>query len=78
MRGFVKKTTENSYRLRYFAEFIQNIEIYPTSLGKVGILTLILLVTSSQWFSCQAKLLENLLLRKYLISVPVGLMFMLE
>ena len=60
------------------SEFIQNIEIYPTSLGKVGILTLILLVTSSQWFSCQAKLLENLLLRKYLISVPVALMFMLE
>ena len=78
IRVFVNKLTENSYRLRYFVAFIQNIESYPTSLGTVSILTWILLVISSQWFSCKTKLFGNLLLRKYLISVAVALMVLLE
>ena len=36
---FTKKITENNCHLGYFADFIQTQKRYPTSLGKIGILT---------------------------------------
>ena len=36
---FAKKITENNCHLGYFADFIQTQKRYPTSLGKIGILT---------------------------------------
>ena len=68
----VYKFTENYCRLRLFSEFIQTQKRYPTSLGKICILTWKLLVISSNIF-LWTKLLENLVLAKYLISVAAPL-----
>ena len=49
----VYKFTENYCRLRLFSEFIQTQKRYPTSLGKIRILTWKLLVISRYDFSCE-------------------------
>ena len=66
------KFTENYCRVQLFSKFIQTQKRYPTSLDKIHILTWRLLVISSQNF-LWTKLLENLLLAKYLISVAATL-----
>ena len=57
-----------------FSKFIQNQKRYPTSLGKIRILTWKLLVMSSYIF-LWTKLMENLLLAKCFISVSAPLKF---
>ena len=66
----VYKFTENYCRLRLFSEFIQTQRRYPTSLNKTAILTYCHIKLK---FFLWTKLLESLLLAKYLISAAANL-----
>ena len=66
------KFTENYCRLQLFSQFIQTQKRYPTSLDKMPMYLENYLSYKAKIF-LGTKLLENLLLAKYLISVTVTL-----
>ena len=71
--GLFTSFTENYCRSRHISEFIHTEKRYPTFLDKICILTWKLLVISKLNFFLWTKLLENLLLAKYLIFVSAPL-----
>ena len=70
----VYKFTESYCCLWLFSEFVQTQNRYPTSLDKIGIVTSKNNCHINLRFFLWTKLLESLLLAKYLISVTATLM----
>ena len=65
----VYKITENYCRSWIFSEFIQIQKSHPTSIDEVHMLTFHIKLKFFLW----TKILENLLLAKYLISITASL-----
>ena len=70
---FVYKIAENNCRFGYFAGLIQTQKRHSTSYDKISVLTWILLVISSLFFLfLWTRLLENLLLVKFLMLYSIN------